>query len=65
MLRLKRRQREIIVEKLPDLANMTAGALVVGQFIGERPFSFWLALGGFAAWSAFGLIALRLAGDDQ
>jgi hypothetical protein len=32
MIRLKARQREVVVEKLPDLANVTAGALVFGQF---------------------------------
>ena len=45
MLRLRSRQRAVMVEKLPDVANLGVGALVFGQFVGEQPFSPWLALG--------------------
>jgi hypothetical protein len=36
MLRLKRTQRAIAVEKLPDVANIGLGVLVFGQFVDER-----------------------------
>jgi hypothetical protein len=39
MLRLKPRQRAVIVEKLPDLANIVAGVFVIGQFVGDEPAS--------------------------
>lgn len=39
MLRLKPRQREAVIEKLPDLANIIAGALIFGQFVAGQPFS--------------------------
>lgn len=30
MLRLKRRQREILADKMPEMANIVAGAIVIG-----------------------------------
>ena len=48
MLRLKPRQRALIVEKVPDLANIGAGVLVFGQFAGEEPLSVWFVLLGIA-----------------
>jgi hypothetical protein len=39
MLELRTRQREILIDKLPDVANLAAGALVFGQFIGSETFS--------------------------
>lgn len=41
MLRLKRTQRELITDKLPDTANLALGALVFGQFLAA---SFSIAL---------------------
>jgi hypothetical protein len=60
MLRLKRRQREVLVDKLPDLANLIAGTLIFGQLIAAQPFSPWLAVAGVALWALFGLLTLVL-----
>lgn len=62
MLRLEPRQRGALSETLRDLANLVAAAFVLGQFVGERPFSWRLMLMGAAAWIAlvvFGLVLER------
>jgi hypothetical protein len=50
MLRLKPRRRTVLVETLRELANLTAGALVLAQFVGRQPLSLRLALAGIASW---------------
>ncbi|MEO6064379.1 MAG: hypothetical protein ABIP49_01180 [Lysobacterales bacterium] len=50
MLLLNRAQREMLVDKLPDVANLAIGALSFGQFLGDRPFSLTRALCGVAMW---------------
>jgi hypothetical protein len=35
-MRLNQRQREILAEKLIDLANIVAGALVIGQVVSDK-----------------------------
>lgn len=65
MLKLKAEQRQVLVEKLPDVANLVVGALFLGQFLGERPFSLTLALSGIAAWMALMIFALVVAGGDK
>ena len=52
MLRLKRQQRDILADKLPDAANLALGALVFGQFLSPA-FSTTLGLVGLAVWIAF------------
>lgn len=61
MLELRRRQREVLIEKLPDMANIAAGGLVFGQFLGERPCSLALALFGITCWAAMLGLALFFA----
>jgi hypothetical protein len=34
MLGLRQAQRTVLVEKIPDLANLAAGGLIFGQFVG-------------------------------
>jgi Na+/H+ antiporter NhaD/arsenite permease-like protein len=43
---LTNNQREMFGDKLLELANLTFGGMVVGQFISGQPFSFPLALAG-------------------
>lgn len=50
MLRLNNAQRAVLVDKVPDLANVGAAALVFGQFLSDRGFSTQLALVGGALW---------------
>ena len=66
MLRLKAAQRLMLVDKVPDFANLVIGALFLGQFLSDRPFSLVLALFGVAAWTALTGFALAVAGiEDQ
>lgn len=65
MLRLKRRQREVILDTLPDLANLIAGALLFAQFVGSERFSFGVALLGMVLWVALSGCAIWLAGVDR
>ena len=39
------------MDKLPDTANLALGAMVFGQFLGDRPFSTTVAILGFAMWA--------------
>ena len=67
MLRWNVGQRRVLVDKLPDAANLVVGALFVGQFLGDRPFSLDLALSGIAVWVAlmgFALVVARI-GDQS
>lgn len=50
MLVLKRRQRELLADKVPDTANLALGALVFGQFFSDRQFSLVSAVAGLALW---------------
>jgi len=65
MVRLKPRQRAVLLEKLPDVANLGIGALLFGQFVANQTFSAWSAIAGFAIWIGFMGISLWIAGDDQ
>lgn len=64
MLRLKSRQRGVLVEKVPDVANLAAGSMFFGQFLTDRPFSLPLAIWGMVAWAALWIFTLVLAEDD-
>jgi hypothetical protein len=50
MLDLTPEQRQMLIDKLPDAANVALAALVFGQFIGDKPFSTPVAIGGIALW---------------
>lgn len=65
MLELTRAQRAVLVDKLPDVANVAAGALFFGQFLGDHAFSLWLALLGVALWAALLGWAIVLAGAND
>lgn len=52
MLRLNERQRTLLAEKAFDSANLALGALVFGQFLGER-ISPLLAAFGLLVWVVF------------
>ena len=64
MLRLKARRRGVLVETLRELANLAAGALVLGQFVGQQPLSVWVVLGGIALWVVLVGWAVLLTGED-
>jgi hypothetical protein len=65
MLRLKGRQREVLIEKWPDLANLAMAGLVFGQFLSAEPFSLSVAIGGLAIWIVVMVYVLTLAGGPR
>ncbi|MBI4263780.1 MAG: hypothetical protein HY657_05360 [Acidobacteria bacterium] len=63
---MKGRQRAVLVDKLPDLATVAAGALVFGQAISSETFSRGLMLIGTGIWVTLMLVAVFLSGvEDQ
>ena len=65
MLRLRRQQRRVLIDGLPELANFAVGSLFFGQFLSERPFSLALAAGSMAVWVALvGLTFFFAAAED-
>jgi hypothetical protein len=48
-----------------ELANLAAGALVLGQFVGEHPPSWLLILLGAAMWVALVAFGIVLLGDEE
>lgn len=65
MLVLKNRQRALLADKVPDTANLAAGALLFGQFLSERPFSTVLAVSGLVVWMLFFALAVKIAGEQE
>ena len=39
MLRLNPRQRDVLIEKMPDVANLVGASTFLGQLLTDRPFS--------------------------
>ena len=62
MRRWSPEQRALLAETLRDIANIAAGAMVFGQFLGERAFSPWIALVGVAMWNCLVVFALSVTG---
>ena len=58
-------QRTLLAETLRDIANIAAGAMVFGQFIGSQTFSVRIAAFGMGVWVALVAFAMVLAGERQ
>ncbi len=65
MVRLTSRQREALIEKVPDVANLIAGSMFFGQFLTDRPFSAIIAMAGLSASVSLWVLALTLAKEDR
>ena len=65
MLLLNNAQRALLADKVPDFANLAAGALFFGQFLGDRPFSLNLALYGLRSWAVLLASAVALAAGKK
>ena len=65
MVRLNRQQRMLLAETLRDIANIAAGAMVFGQFIGSQTLSYSIAAFGMGVWVALVTFAMVLAGGAQ
>ena len=53
-------QPRMLLHKFPDVANVLLGALGVGQFLTEQPFSLPVAVTGILGWLARFTLAFRL-----
>jgi len=60
MVGLSDDQRRMLLDKLPDVANVLLGALGVGQFLTEQPFSLSFAVTGIIGWLTLFTLAFRL-----
>lgn len=49
-----------LADKLMDLANFTAGALIIGQLISGRPFNWAIAGLGLGVWVSLYSVAIML-----
>jgi len=65
MVRLRTRQRAILVEKIPDLANLAAAPLIFGQFVSGQRFSLAIAVAGIVTWTGMIAWTLAIAGDEE
>ena len=65
MLRLKPRQRTVLIGVFPEFANLAAGALIFGQALTDRPFSWMLVAAGGAVWLVLLVAAIAIAGADE
>ncbi len=61
MLRLKPEQRAVLADKVPDVVNIIAGAIVIGFFVGEPRFSSAVLVAGIAFWAAALAFAVIIA----
>ena len=65
MLQLTNRQRTVLIEHLPDAANVAVGGMFFGQFVADRPFSWVVALTGLVLWTTLVTLSLFLARRDR
>jgi hypothetical protein len=65
MLRSNKTQLGILIDKVPSLANLAAGAMIFGQFLNESPFSWFIAGLGVAAWVFLIGCAIAVARGDN
>ncbi|MBI4887997.1 MAG: hypothetical protein HY824_12960 [Acidobacteria bacterium] len=63
MLRLTPRRRAVLADKVPDVTNIIAGALVIGFLVGEPRAPGTLLLAVLALWGAVLVFALMIAED--
>lgn len=63
MLRLKPAQRGVVVDKLPDMASIVAGAIVIGFAIGDPRASWPLLMAGLGLWAGALVFVLSIAED--
>jgi hypothetical protein len=58
-------QRQMLLDKLPDAANLVLGALLLGQFLSDRGFSLTLASAGIVGWLALFGLAFWLGREEK
>lgn len=63
MLGLNERQRAVLADKVPDMANLVTAALVIGFVVGEPATSWPLVAAASAAWTGVLLVAVLMSGN--
>ena len=61
MLRLTTRRPAVLADKVPDIANIVTGAVVIGFTFSERAISWPILLSALAAWAVAIIFALVVA----
>jgi len=51
----------MLIEKVPDLANLILASTFLGQFLEDRPFSAVLAIVGLTIWVGLAVLAFAVA----
>ena len=57
------RRRAVLTDKVPDMANIVAGAIVIGFSLGEPRVSWLVLLAAGAVWGGVLVFALVIAED--
>ncbi len=65
MVGLTPRQRAVLGEKILDLANFAAAALVFSQFVGQQRVAWLVIVAGMAAWIGLASMAVWLMGERE
>lgn len=60
MVFFSRERREYLGDKVGDVANLAAGALVFGQTLSEGRFSWWVVVDGLVIWTVLILSGMLL-----
>jgi hypothetical protein len=64
MVRLEPGQRRLLVTHLTAVANLVVGSLLLGQFVGSRPFSIAQTAGALVLWAVLLGVAFMLAAGE-
>ncbi|MGH9253163.1 MAG: hypothetical protein ACRD3C_01195 [Vicinamibacterales bacterium] len=54
----------MLIEKVPDLANLILASTFLGQLLTDRAFSVVLAVAGLVIWAGLAIIAFVVAEND-
>jgi hypothetical protein len=55
----------MLVDKIPDAANLVVTALFFGQFVSATVFSLWVAFAGLAIWLLLTGFVLAITGGEK
>jgi hypothetical protein len=65
MLRLKPQQRSILANKVPEMANIVAGAIVIGFAVGEPRVTWPVLLACITLWAGALLFAVMIVEEKS
>ena len=59
-------RRQLLAEKLMDVANIAVAAMIFGQFVSGQPFRVDVGIAGVALWLfIYSLVYLRILGGEK